>query len=88
MRIKNIHYSSKFIRSLKQIPKEIASVLDGRVEILKNDCFDHRLKTHKLKGKFKNIWSFSVTYSYRIVFEFVGENEVLFIEIGNHDIYR
>ena len=31
--------------------------------------------------------SFSIDYSYRIIFEFIDASTVIFYEIGTHDIY-
>jgi mRNA-degrading endonuclease YafQ of YafQ-DinJ toxin-antitoxin module len=53
-----------------------------------NNPFDETLKTHKLKGKLKEFWSFSVNYSFRIVFEFIKKDEVIFYDIGDHRIYQ
>jgi len=52
-----------------------------------NDPFDARLKTHKLSGKLKELWSFSVTYSQRIVFYFSADKpaKAVFVDIGSHD---
>lgn len=54
------------------------------MEIFVSDPFDRRLRTHKLSGKLKELWSFSVTYDNRIIFYFEGEKAV-FIDIGTHD---
>jgi mRNA-degrading endonuclease YafQ of YafQ-DinJ toxin-antitoxin module len=51
------------------------------------DPFDARLKAHKLSGKLKGLWSFSIDYDIRIVFYFTPEKpkKAVFIDIGNHD---
>ena len=84
----SISRSSHFIRSLKRLPLELQAETVEREKIFGTDCFDPKLKTHKLSGKLKNQWSFSVNYQYRILFEFLSKNEVLFIDIGDHDIYK
>ena len=43
------------------------------------------LRTHKLSGKLAGQWAFSVDDDCRIVFEFVGEDQVLLIDVGSHD---
>ena len=43
------------------------------------------LRTHKLSGKLAGQWAFSVDDDCRIVFEFIGENRVLLIDVGSHD---
>lgn len=47
--------------------------------------FDPRLRTHKLTGKLKGLWAFSVTYDCRVIFSFLNKNTVLLIDIGGHD---
>ena len=38
--------------------------------------------------KFKEYFGFSVNYKFRIAFRYVSKNEVLFADIGGHEIYR
>ena len=59
-----------------------------REKIFRNNCFDSRLKTHKLTGSLKDYWAFSVTHSERILFRFINEKEVIFYKIGTHQIYK
>jgi addiction module RelE/StbE family toxin len=47
--------------------------------------YDPKLKTHKLSGKLKEYWAFTVDYDTRIVFKFISEHEILLIDIGSHD---
>ncbi|MBI3333387.1 MAG: hypothetical protein HYZ93_04775 [Candidatus Omnitrophica bacterium] len=49
---------------------------------------DLRLKTHPLKGKLKGLWSYSIDYRHRILLEFLDSNDVLYHDIGSHDLYR
>jgi mRNA-degrading endonuclease YafQ of YafQ-DinJ toxin-antitoxin module len=46
---------------------------------------DQSLHTHKLNGRLKLSWSFSITHEIRIVFRFVSEELVLLEDIGTHD---
>ena len=45
-------------------------------------------RTHKLSGKEKEVWAFWVNFRYRIKFLFLNNGEVLFLDIGTHDIYK
>ena len=47
--------------------------------------FSPQLRTHKLSGKLEGQWAFSVDDDCRVVFEFIGEDKVLLIDIGSHD---
>lgn len=57
-----------------------------RLAIFKEDVFDKRLKTHRLKGNLKEYYAFSISHSDRIVFQIIEDNSVYFIEIGSHDV--
>ncbi|NJN12588.1 MAG: type II toxin-antitoxin system mRNA interferase toxin, RelE/StbE family, partial [Richelia sp. RM1_1_1] len=48
------------------------------------------LRTHKLKGDLNGVWSCSVDYDNRILFELVintdsGEEEIFLLTLGSHD---
>ena len=57
-------------------------------KIFRDNPFNPRLETHKLHGKEKEAWSFSINRDYRIKFIFLGKQEVLFFEVGAHEIYK
>lgn len=80
-----ILYSPKFLRSFEKLPKDIQEEYRFREIIFKQDIFDPRLKTHKLRGK--DEWSFLVTYKIRVIFIFEKEY-ILLVNIGDHSIYR
>ena len=58
-----------------------------RLELFINDPFDSKLKTHKLSGKLKGLWSFSIEYDLRVVFFFTDEKpkKAIFVDLGTHD---
>ena len=88
MKISRIYYHSKFKRRLKKIGPQIKETLWERIYIFRNNCFDARLRTHKLHGELDDFYSFSVTHSHRIIFNMPEEGIVEFIDIGNHSIYQ
>jgi len=56
-----------------------------RVAIFQKNPFDPRLKTHRLSGQLQGFWSFSIDYDVRVVFSFIEQSRVLFVEIGTHE---
>jgi len=87
MKINSVFYSSSFKKSIKKhlsnrnkIERTIAKFIDNP--------FNPSLKTHKLIGKLSNYWSFSVDYHLRILFEFIDQKTVGFIDIWTHEIYK
>ncbi len=88
MIIKEIYYSKKFSKEIKKLPKEIIDLALKKELIFKGNPIHSSLRLHELHGKFKRIWSISITGNYRIIFERMYNGDILFISIGKHDIYR
>lgn len=86
--IKTIFYSPHFTRAIKRLPSELANEASKRENLFRCDCFDARLRTHKLKGRHRDLWSFSVTTKYRIMFRFLSADSVYFLDVGDHSIYQ
>ncbi len=82
-----ISLSSRFIKSYQRLPDKIKKQAKEKEYIFRNDPFDSRIRLHKLVGKEKENWAFSVNHSYRIKFIFIEDDEVLFLDIGTHSIY-
>jgi len=83
-----IYYSSKFAREYKKLPLKVKLSAEKREKVFRKDPFNPQLKTHKLTGKLKTYYSFSLDFHYRIIFEFVEKDEVWFHSVGTHDIYK
>lgn len=65
----------------------IKNKAEAKERIFRKNPFDQRLKTHKLHGKIKNLWSFSINAKYRVVFEF-DNSDVILLDVGDHKIYQ
>lgn len=87
MKIKKIHYTKNFAKKAARLPSKLKQEVKTREKLFREDPFHPLLKTHKSKGRLKKLWSFSITFKYRILFEFVDKDEVLFFDIGGHEIY-
>ncbi len=88
-KIKKIEYSSRFLRSLSKLSDDLKQRVKEQEEVFKENAFDIRLKTHKLKGPRAGEWSYSVDYEYRIIFAFRDGKDVVYFDIGTHDeLYR
>lgn len=88
MLIKIIKISPLFEKHYKKLPREIKEKAKKKERIFRNNPFHPNLKTHKLIGKEKEVWAFWISYSYRLKFIFLNNEEVLFLDIGTHDIYK
>ncbi len=87
-KISEVKYSVAFLKQLSRLPQRIVEKAKEKEKIIREDLFDPRLRTHKLHGKDKSSWAFWIDYTYRIKFIFLDEEEVLFLDVGTHEIYR
>jgi len=81
-------YTPGFLRMLKALPGALQEEVIEKVEYFKEESKHTTLKVHKLRGRLKGRYSFSVNYKTRIVFQYVGKpKEALLLAIGDHDVY-
>lgn len=83
-----ISYSPKFAKKYRKLSSMMRKITEEKEAIFRDNPFDHRLKTHKLNGKLDGLHAFTVNYKYRIILEFMNNDEVYFHTIGTHDIYE
>jgi len=83
-----IFYTSKFKREYKKLSKNIKLAAEGREAIFRKNPFDPSLDIHKLHGRLREFWSFSIGFRNRIVFELGDKDIVYFHSVGDHDIYQ
>lgn len=81
-------YKPTFIRQYKKFSSALQLEVKEKIELFRTDPKHSFLKTHKLKGRLKGFWSFSVNYEYRIVFQYESKNSAALLAIGTHDVYK
>lgn len=82
-----VFYSPSFKRSYKRkvAPgSEREARFRSKTGVFMNDPFDSALKTHKLSGKLKDYWSFSIEYDLRVIFYFEDAETAVFVDLGTH----
>jgi addiction module RelE/StbE family toxin len=87
-KINKIHFTSVYLKSYERLPKHVKRIQDRKEKLFRENPFHPSLKTHKLKGKYKDFYSYSVTRDYRVLFRFLNGDEVIFYDIGTHEIYK
>ena len=80
-------YHPKFVREYKKLPNNIKDQAEEKEKIFRDNPFDPRIKTHKLKGPLSGFWAFLINQKYRIIFDFADKSTVHFYSVGDHDIY-
>ena len=84
----NIFYKPTFIKNLNKLEKNLQEEVLEKIELFRNKENHILLKVHKLHGAMKNYYSFYINYKIRIIFEWVKNDEVNFLSIGDHDLYK
>jgi mRNA interferase YafQ len=56
-----------------------------KLEFFLEEPHASHLRTHKLSGKLSGQWAFSIDDDYRVIFEFIDQDNVLLIDFGTHD---
>ena len=84
-----IETTRKFDEQFKKLPTKTQEVFTKRVGLFLNDRNHQLLKTHKLSGNLKGLWSFSITADIRVIFDDSYEDVMILIAIGSHsELYR
>ncbi len=86
--IKLVHFSPRFFKSFEKLPHPIQALAKKKDEWFRQNPFDARLNTHKLKGELAGAWAYSINREYRVLFRFLDGDEVIYYDVGTHDIYR
>jgi addiction module RelE/StbE family toxin len=91
--VTNLIWSPGFVRKFKRLVKknpQLRSSIEEVLQLLTEDPFNSSLRTHKLKGDLERVWSCSIGYDNRILFEFIinsdsGQEDIFLLTIGSHD---
>ena len=83
-----INYTVKFIKQYNKFDFEFKQEIKEKIELFRDTKNHQSLKVHKLHGKQKNSFSFSVNYKFRIAFKHLSKQEAVFLTIGDHDVYQ
>ena len=83
-----IAYTPQFVRMFRKLEQALKEEAIEKIELFTQDPAHSQLKAHKLKGKLKNRYSFSVNYQIRIIYTPISKKEVVFLAVGDHDVYK
>jgi len=76
-----VKVSPQFKKNYRHLSENIKQRAKEKEQIFRENCFSAQLKTHKLSGKDKGCWAFSINDSYRIKFIFLSPG-------GPHSVYK
>ena len=77
------------IIKIRQKDKKLATRIEKQILLFEENPKHPSLRTHKLSGKFQEIWSISITMNIRMVYIILDNDNALFVKIGTHDqVYK
>ncbi len=86
-----VRLSPDLAKQFKQLKKKDHKLLvrvEKQLQIFSQNPKHVSLRLHKLSGNLDNMWSISVSKSYRLVF-LIDSDEAYFVDFGTHDeVYR
>lgn len=74
-----VRYTARFLKSSKRLEKRVVKKLAERDRLFRKSPFDPGLDTHKLHGRWKGYWAYSVDYHYRVIFVFEDAKAVTYL---------
>ena len=80
--MRKIALSTRFTKKLKKLTPEKFNMVSLAMEKFQKGE-DETLRIHKLKGTFKNFWSFDADYDLRVIYS-VNKNGNIIIHILNN----
>ncbi len=83
-----VSFKPSFIRSVNKLEKALCEEVVEKIGLLKNIKNHKYLKIHKLHDRLSGCLSFSVNYKVRIIFQYESKNEIVLLDIDDHDIYK
>jgi addiction module RelE/StbE family toxin len=90
--LREIGWTPKSLRAFKRLIRknpQLRPLIAKTLQKLAKDAFHPSLRTHKLMGELSDVWSCSIDYNYRILFQFIDNSDnsssILLLNIGTHD---
>lgn len=80
-----ISFTNQFIKAYDKLTKVEQTLVDRKIILFQENIMHPSLRVKKLKG-YKNRFEFSVNMDIRVIWKYDGDNIVVFLDVGHHDI--
>ncbi len=80
-----VRYTATFLRMYKKLYPHLKEEVKEKINLFQDTSNHQKLKVHKLQGRLDNVYSFSVNYKIRIIFEYEKADIVNLLQVGSHD---
>ena len=82
-----ITYSDRFIKHYRKLTDVEKRQLKSKLSIFADDPFHPSLRTKRIQGT-DALFEFRVNMDIRVIWFFDGEDVVILLDVGHHDILR
>jgi mRNA-degrading endonuclease YafQ of YafQ-DinJ toxin-antitoxin module len=77
---------SRTARKFLRRHPDLLVLFEDVLKQLENDPHSPRLRLHRLKGRHRDKYAVSLTYSYRIIIALrIEKGKILLLDVGSHD---
>ncbi len=84
-----IGYAASFVRHFKKLHPALKREVVERIEEFKDPKNHRQLEVHKLTGRMRGKYAFSVNYSDRVIFEWSKDKKTAYLfDVGDHSVYE
>ncbi len=80
-----VRYTAKFLRMYKGLEQRLKEEVKEKISLFRSEKNHASLKIHRLHGRFKSCFSFTINYKIRIVFKYEDKKTVNLLYVGSHD---
>ena len=80
-------FKPTFVKQYARLEPTLKDEVKEKIKLFQNIRNHRYLRVHKLKGKLRGRYGFSVNYRYRIIFAWLSKTEAVLLGIGDHDVY-
>ncbi len=83
-----VSLAPQFIRRFKKLDPQLKAEAREKIKQFELDPKNPTLHVHGLHGNLKGLYSFSINYKVRVLYQPLSSDEVVLLAIGSHDLYN
>lgn len=80
----HVFFHKHFDKRFSKLPYKVQLKAMERIQLFRTDPLARVLNNHALGGKYSSSRSIDVTGNYRALYESLGDDGALFVDIGTH----
>jgi toxin HigB-1 len=83
-----VSLAPQFSRKFKKLDPHLKEEVRDRISQFSENPEHPSLRAHPLKANLKGVFSFSINYKIRVLYQYLSEDEVVLLTVGSHDVYK